>query len=148
MGAMHRRSGTLAACAVAVCVALAVACSSTPRPTPSGGGESACGDGYLAATNGACPKGFCLEPDAGSGCCGSQCATCEDEGLVSTDEGGACPPGTCVSSNLTVALTCCDACPGDDDAGDGSSGGEAGPADAGPTGDAPAADAADAASSG
>jgi len=64
--------------------------------------------------NGACPKGTCLEDDASASCCGSQCATCEDKGLVSADEAGACPAGTCVSGDLTVALSCCDTCPGGD----------------------------------
>jgi hypothetical protein len=100
--------------ASSVLVALAFACSSTsthPTPTPSG---SACGDGYLAAVNGACPKGTCLETEASASCCGSQCATCEDKGLISADDAGACPAGTCVSTDLTVALSCCDTCPGDD----------------------------------
>jgi hypothetical protein len=88
------------------------ACSSSPNPPPGGGAASACGDGYLAAVNGSCPKGTCVAAAAGQGCCGSQCATCEDKGLVSTDEAGTCPAGTCVSGDLTVALTCCDACPG------------------------------------
>jgi hypothetical protein len=113
--------------------ALVVACSSTPPATPSPSG-SACGDGYLAAVNGTCPKGTCLEGEASASCCGSQCATCEDKGLVSADEAGACPAGTCVSSDLTVALTCCDTCPGDDASTDApvESSAEAGVADAAP----------------
>ncbi|HEY8087934.1 MAG TPA: hypothetical protein VIF09_08815 [Polyangiaceae bacterium] len=91
------------------------ACSSSRNPPPAGGAASACGDGYLAAVNGSCPKGTCVAAQAGQGCCGSQCATCEDKGLVSTGEGGTCPAGTCVSGDLTVALTCCDACPGTSD---------------------------------
>jgi hypothetical protein len=98
---------------VVVSVALVLACSSTPHPTPSPSG-SACGDGYLAAVNGACPKGTCLEGEASASCCGSQCATCEDKGLISSDDAGACPAGTCVSIDLTVALSCCDTCPGND----------------------------------
>jgi hypothetical protein len=98
----------------AVFVALVLACSSTAThstPTPSG---SACGDGYLAAVNGACPKGTCLESEASASCCGSQCTTCEDKGLISADDAGACPAGTCVSTDLTVALSCCDTCAVDD----------------------------------
>jgi hypothetical protein len=64
--------------------------------------------------NGTCPTGTCLEPEASAACCGSQCATCEDKGLISTEDGGACPAGTCLSTDLTVALSCCDMCPGDD----------------------------------
>jgi hypothetical protein len=94
-------------------VALVVACSSSPHPTPTPSG-SACGDGYLAAVNGACPKGTCLEGEASASCCGSQCATCEDKELVSAGEAGACPAGMCVSSDLTEALSCCDTCPGAD----------------------------------
>ena len=96
-----------------VLVGLVVACSSSPRATPSPSG-SACGDGYLAAVNGACPKGTCLEAEASASCCGSQCATCEDKGLVSADDAGACPAGTCMSTDLTEALSCCDTCPGGD----------------------------------
>ena len=91
-------------------------CSSTPSnpsPAPS---EGACGDGYLPAINGSCPKGTCLEGEASASCCGSQCATCEDKGLVSQDDGGVCPAGTCISTDLTAALTCCDTCPGESDA--------------------------------
>ena len=96
-----------------VLVALVVACSSSPHPTPTPSG-SACGDGYLAAVNGSCPKGTCLEGDASASCCGSQCARCEDKGLVSASEVGTCPVGMCVSGDLTEALSCCDTCPGGD----------------------------------
>jgi hypothetical protein len=117
---------------LALAVVLAAACSSTTNPTPSPA-ASPCGDGYLAAVNGACPKGTCLEGEASASCCGSQCASCEDKGLVSADDAGTCPAGTCVSSDLTEALSCCDACPGDDAAaeagveGGGEGGGEGGP---------------------
>jgi hypothetical protein len=110
-------------------------CSSTPsnpNPAPS---EGACGDGYLPAVNGSCPRGTCLEGEASASCCGSQCATCQDKGLVAEDDAGACPAGTCISSDLTVALTCCDTCPGDLDAGgDGASegGGDGGLTEASP----------------
>lgn len=114
-----------ASVAAAVFVLLVLACSSTPHATPSPSG-SACGDGYLAAVNGACPKGTCLESEASASCCGSQCATCEDKGLISSEDGGACPAGTCVSTDVTVALSCCDTCPGGDDASV-ESGAEAGP---------------------
>ncbi len=116
----------------------AVACSSSsPNATPQGT-EGACGDGYLTAVNGTCPKGTCLVADASAACCGSQCATCEEKGLVSLDEAGACPPGTCVSVDVTVELSCCDTCPGGADAGSGSSsGGDASGAEtASPPGDA------------
>jgi hypothetical protein len=114
--------------AVTAAVALVVACSSSTHPTPSPP-VGACGDGYLAAVNGVCPTGTCLQSEASASCCGSQCATCEDKGLVSADEAGACPAGMCISSDLTVALTCCDACPGADGGSDGAAegGAEAGP---------------------
>jgi hypothetical protein len=129
----------------AVLTALAFACSTSPHaaPTPPG---SACGDGYLEAVNGVCPTGTCLEPEAGASCCGSQCATCEDKGLIASEDGGACPAGTCVSTDVTVALSCCDTCPGEDASVEASmeSGAEAGAeagagdaaADAGNAGDA------------
>jgi hypothetical protein len=104
------RSASVVAAAFVV---LVLACSSTPHATPSPSG-SACGDGYLPAVNGACPKGTCLEGEASASCCGSQCATCEDKGLISSEDGGACPAGTCVSTDVTEALSCCDTCPGDD----------------------------------
>jgi hypothetical protein len=138
--AFSRGLATAAMIALAAVVALAAAsCSSTPRPTPSGG-TGACGDGYLAAANGTCPKGFCLEPDAG-GCCGSQCATCEDEGLVSLEDSGVCPQGTCISGNLTEALTCCDVCPAEEAGGADAGAGDAAAGDAG-AGDGAAGDAA------
>lgn len=90
---------------------LGLACSSSPNAQPTGS-AGVCGDGYLPAVNGGCPKGTCLASDTSAACCGSQCATCEAKGLVSVDEAGACPSGTCISSDLTVALTCCDVCPG------------------------------------
>jgi hypothetical protein len=90
---------------------LGFACSSSPNAQPTGS-AGVCGDGYLPAVNGACPKGTCLASGTSAACCGSQCATCEDKGLVSIDEAGACPPGLCISADLTVSLTCCDVCPG------------------------------------
>jgi hypothetical protein len=102
--------------AVLVLLSAGAACSSSPTPTPTPP-QGACGDGYLPAVNGSCPKGTCAgSGGAPSSCCGSECATCEDKGLVSTDDAGACPAGTCVSGDLTIALSCCDVCPGGGDA--------------------------------
>jgi hypothetical protein len=103
--------------ALVVTVALAVLrCSSTPANSTPSPAQGPCGDGYLEAVNGVCPKGTCLESEASASCCGSQCATCEAKGLISQDDGGACPPGTCVSADLTVLLSCCDTCAGVEDA--------------------------------
>jgi hypothetical protein len=107
------------ASAVASTVALAAlvpSCSNAPPVAPLSSPDAGpCGEGYLAAVNGACPKGTCLESEASAACCGSQCATCEDEGLVALDDAGACGPGLCLSTDVTVALTCCDVClPGEE----------------------------------
>lgn len=90
---------------------LALACSSSsPKAAPQGS-SGACGDqGYLDAVDGGCPVGTCLQ--SGTSCCGSQCQTCEDKGYVSVDDAGGCAPGLCVSPDVTIALTCCEVCPG------------------------------------
>ncbi len=96
-------------------VLLALACSSSSSSSTPTGSSGACGDqGYLDAVDGGCPVGTCLQPGVSPACCGSQCATCEDKGYVSLDDAGGCSSdaGLCLSADVTIALTCCQACPG------------------------------------
>jgi hypothetical protein len=94
--------------AAALLALAAIGCTSSSRATPSGASGTCESQGYLTPPQGGCPRGTCLATDTSASCCGSQCATCEDKGLISMIDGGTCPPGTVVSSDLTEALSCCD----------------------------------------
>jgi hypothetical protein len=130
-----RARGPLLAVAAGAAFGVLACTSSSANNAPSPVQGTCEAQGYLAPSGTSCPKGTCLATGSAQPCCGSVCATCEAKGLVSQTDAGACPPGLCVSGDLTAALACCDVCP--------RTGGDAGAADADGAADVPADGASD-----